>query len=108
MKLFTRTFLVLSFLVGVSQASLGQQITIAFTQQTHGLQLAGHGINGQILVSANDWFGVQKAANDLAEDFGRATGRNLTVAAANTHAKAAFYTYRAPTSNVNVSSFRIL
>lgn len=106
MKPLVLTPLTLCLLLEVV-VGLIQRRTIAFTQQTDALQLAGKGINGQILVSANDWFGVQKAANDLAEDFGRVTGTNMTVAATGTNEKAAFYTYQPPTNNVNVSSVRV-
>lgn len=87
-------------LVGMS-LGLGQRNTITLAPTADALQLAGAGINGQILVSANDWFGVQKAAHGLAEDFGRVTGTNLTVAAEGTDEKAAVYTYQPLTSYAN-------
>lgn len=41
------------------------------------LKLSGAG--NQILLSADDWWGVLRAAQDLAGDFGKVTGRNLTL-----------------------------
>jgi len=37
-------------------------------------------VSGQILLSADDWWGVLRAAEDLAGDFGKVTGKNLTLA----------------------------
>ena len=63
-----------------SVAALGQNATITTTSSPGLLQLAGSGINGQILLSADDWWGVLRAAEDLAGDFGKVTGKNLTLA----------------------------
>jgi hypothetical protein len=49
-----------------------------------GLQLAGPGNVPQILVSSVDLPGVQRAANDLAADFGRVLGTNATVVVTDT------------------------
>ena len=58
----------------------GGQITTVTTKASPGLlQLAGSGIHGQIMVSANDWWGVIQAFQDLATDFGKVTGTNLTL-----------------------------
>lgn len=70
-------FLTLAALV-TSIHALGQNQTVSLIPG-NGLQIAGSGINGQILVSANDWWGVLRAAEDLAGDVGKVTGRNLTL-----------------------------
>lgn len=67
----------LALLPGV--LALGQSPIITLTDGHGNLQLAGNGINGQILLSANDWWGVIRAAQDLAGDVGKVTGRNLTL-----------------------------
>jgi hypothetical protein len=63
-----------------SVAALGQNATVTTTSSPGLLQLAGSGVNGQILLSADDWWGVLRAAEDLAGDFGKVTGKNLTLA----------------------------
>lgn len=83
--------------------ALGQNRTVAFISSEGALKLAGNGNTGQILVSANENWGVQRAAEDLATDFGKVTGANLTFAAQGVQTTAPIYTYRPPTSNVNVS-----
>ena len=60
--------------------ALGQNQTVTLTGGNGLLQLAGNGKNGQILLSSNDWWGVIRAAEDLAMDFARVTGKNLTLA----------------------------
>jgi hypothetical protein len=62
-----------------SVLALGQNATVSLTAGSGSLQLAGSGLDGQILVSANDWFGVLRAAQDLAGDVGKVTGKNLTL-----------------------------
>ena len=57
---------------------LGQNQTVSFSPG-NGFQIAGSGINGQILVSANDWWGVLRAAEDLAGDLRKVVGKNLTL-----------------------------
>lgn len=59
--------------------TLGQKPTITLTGGRGDLQLAGDGINSQILLSANDWWGVIRAAQDLAGDVGKVIGKNLTL-----------------------------
>ena len=73
-----------SFLVALSAllpaiTALGQNATVTTKADSSLLQLAGSGINGQILLSSQDWWGVIRAAEDLAHDFGRVTGKNLTL-----------------------------
>jgi hypothetical protein len=79
MRSSSSTFLAaISALLPVITA-LGQNATVTTTADSSLLQLAGSGINGQILVSSEDWWGVIRAADDLAHDFGRVTGKNLTL-----------------------------
>ncbi|TVY84194.1 hypothetical protein LSUE1_G001541 [Lachnellula suecica] len=74
------SFLVVLFPLVSLVAALGQNATITTTAPASGLlQLAGTGIDGQILLSADDWWGVIRAAEDLATDFGKVTGKNLTL-----------------------------
>ncbi|TVY39952.1 hypothetical protein LOCC1_G004442, partial [Lachnellula occidentalis] len=80
MKSLTSFFVLLSNL-HFSVLALGQNATVTTTNPGEGLlQLAGNGQDGQILLSADDWWGVIRAAEDLAGDFGKVTGRNLTLA----------------------------
>ncbi|KAG9235610.1 hypothetical protein BJ875DRAFT_528789 [Amylocarpus encephaloides] len=72
--------LVSSALLPSVAVALGQNATVTTNSGDSSLlQLAGNGINGQILVSSDDWWGVIRAAEDLAIDFGRVTGKNLTL-----------------------------
>jgi len=61
----------------VSVLGLGQQKVISFTGGA--LQLAGGSSVGSLFLSASDFPGVLRAGQDLAADFGRVTGNNLTV-----------------------------
>ena len=54
---------------------LGQQPLVSFEQCGGCVDFT----NPNILVDAGDWPGVQRAAGDLATDFGRVTGRNASV-----------------------------
>jgi hypothetical protein len=130
MKLPTSTFF-LALLPGV--LALGQSQIVAVTAGHGRLQLAGNDVDGQILLSANDWWGVIRAAADLAGDVGKVTGRNLTLGnwktggsiSDNVHETRGWnnmetrgtettvlYTYFPTTNNVNVSnrafSYRML
>jgi len=61
-------------------SALGQSSPVTTDSGSGGLlKLAGGGVNGQILLSADDWWGVLRAAQDLAGDFGKVTGKNLTL-----------------------------
>jgi hypothetical protein len=127
MKLFTIGGL-LTFLPSV--LALGQDPTVTLTGGNGNFQLAGNGINGQILLSANDWWGVIRAAQDLAGDVGKVTGRNLTLGNWRTGGKNAdvaplpqngdhdttqthgaettvLYTYNPTTNNINVSAYAV-
>ncbi|APA09298.1 hypothetical protein SS1G_12083 [Sclerotinia sclerotiorum 1980 UF-70] len=65
-------------------AALGQNPTITTTKPTNGtsshLQIAGKGLNAQILLSKEEWWGVLRVAEDLAGDLGKVVGENLTLA----------------------------
>jgi hypothetical protein len=80
---------------------LGQQPIIAFTNSTGTFQIAGGPIStGQILVSSNDYWGVIRAAGDLALDFGRVTGTNYTLSNGVNTSTPASYVYN-PVNNMN-------
>lgn len=81
MKFSSSLSSLLPILVGLATSvnALGQNVTVTLSPGNGLLQLAGSGINGQILVSANDWWGVLRAAEDLAGDVGKVVGRNLTL-----------------------------
>jgi hypothetical protein len=76
-------------------AGLGQEEIIGFGRAPKdGLQLAGHGVGkGQILVSEDDYWGVIRAAGDLALDFGRVTGTNYTLSNGKKGAKPARFEF---------------
>jgi hypothetical protein len=93
--------------------ALGQNQTVSLKSGPKLLQLAGRGLDGQILVSSNDWWGVVRAAEDLAGDIGKVTGRNLTLGNwKNKGTKpdnkgdrtTVTYEYREPTNDINVST----
>ncbi|KAI0126804.1 immunoglobulin I-set domain-containing protein [Xylariales sp. AK1849] len=84
-------------------AALGQQTVISFTSVHGALQLAGGSISKpQILISSNDYWGVIRAAGDLAKDFGRVTGTNFTLSNGENGAAPAAYEYRPITTNYTV------
>lgn len=62
-----------------SAEALGQNATVTMQSAAGRLMLASKTQSGQILLSAGDWFGVLRAAEDLAGDFGKVTGKNLTL-----------------------------
>ena len=69
-----------SFLsLSATALALGQQASIAFSATTGALQLAGGNGAAALVVDGGDWPGVVRAAKDLAMDFGRVTGTNLTM-----------------------------
>ena len=82
-------------------AGLGQQKIISFTDSPGSFQIAGGSIKaGQILVSTNEYWGVIRAAGDLAQDFGRVTGTNYTLSNGQSPGSPAVYTYH-PVNNMN-------
>jgi hypothetical protein len=78
MKLFPFLLAALSTLVSTA-AALGQNATVTLSPGAGLLHLAGNGTTGQILVSEDEWWGVLRVAEDLGGDFGKVTGRNLTL-----------------------------
>jgi hypothetical protein len=88
-------------------SGLGQKKTISFEKADGAFQIAGGGIaSGQVLVSDDDYWGVIRAAGDLATDFGRVTGKNFTLSSGQSAAAPAEYTF-APvdiSDNTKVSS----
>ena len=82
-------------------AALGQESIISTNSKGSVLQIAGgHVSKGQILVSSNDYWGVIRAAGDLALDFGRVTGINYTLSNGDKKAAAAAYVYH-PINNTD-------
>lgn len=59
--------------------AIGQSPTVTFEPSPGALALASKNQSVQIMIEDGDWTAVAKAANDLALDFGRVTGRNGTV-----------------------------
>jgi hypothetical protein len=75
-------------------SGLGQKKIISFEKVDGALQIAGGSIpTGQILVSSDDYWGVIRAAGDLAADFGRVTGKNFTLSSGQAAAKPAEYKF---------------
>lgn len=74
-----------ALLVALSSATalvsaLGKKPVVSFNSSTGSFQIAGGRIStGQVLVAENDYWGVIRAAGDLATDFGRVTGTNYTL-----------------------------
>jgi hypothetical protein len=99
--------LAISSLVSLVSA-LGQKPVVSFTSSTDAFQIAGSAVGaGQILVSSSDYWGVIRAAGDLALDFGRVTGTNYTISNGMSGAGPALYNY-APVNvqnNTAVSPF---
>lgn len=75
-------------------AGLGQQPIISFESSDGALQIVGgEAGSGQIRVSSNDYWGVIRAAGDLAADFGRVTGTNFSLSNGEDDASPASYTF---------------
>lgn len=61
-------------------SALGQKQIISFERSDGALQVAGGDLGaGQIRVSEGEFWGVVRAAGDLAVDFGRVTGTNYSL-----------------------------
>lgn len=89
--------------------ALGQQSVISFSAVPDGFQLAGSShARPQIRVAANEYWGVVRAAGDLAKDFGRVTGTNFTLSNGAVGARSAAYEYRPAASNYTVVGCRAL
>lgn len=76
-------------------ASLGQKQIISFKDDgEETFQLAGGSVgNGQIRVAKDEYWGVVRAAGDLAVDFGRVTKNNLTLSNGEQDADPAVFKY---------------
>lgn len=91
-------------------AGLGQQPIIAFNKSDDAFMIAGKDSGkGQIRVSKDEYWGVIRAAGDLAVDFGRVTGTNLTLSNGESDASPAKYTFEPVDvkNNTHVSSLSI-
>ncbi|KAH7367752.1 hypothetical protein B0T11DRAFT_253145 [Plectosphaerella cucumerina] len=96
----------LSFLPSLV-AGLGQQPIISFEASDNALQIYGGDVGtGQIRVSENEYWGVIRAAGDLATDFGRVTGTNFSLSNGEEGASPATYTFNPvdPTNNTVYST----
>ena len=94
-----------AFLMGAAGtsivAALGQEPIVSFTSSAGSFQIAGGSVSaGQILVASNEYWGVIRAAGDLALDFGRVTGTNYTLSNGEKGSAAASYGYN-PVNNMN-------
>jgi hypothetical protein len=82
-------------------SGLGQKPIVSFTESADSFQIAGGAVKaGQILVSSNDYWGVIRAAGDLAVDFGRVTGTNYSLSNGVQSSAPASYVYN-PINNMN-------
>lgn len=100
--------LLVGFLPLVS--SLGQKQIISFKSDgDETFQLAGGDVsNGQILVDKDEYWGVIRAAGDLAIDFGRVTKNNLSLSNGEEGAEPALFKYDpADVSNNTIVSISI-
>ncbi|PNS17608.1 hypothetical protein CAC42_3003 [Sphaceloma murrayae] len=68
-----------AFCMAASLTSLAAAQQISFDSAGGARLLSRSGSPARIVVEANDWKGVVRAAGDLALDFGRVTGQNGTV-----------------------------
>ena len=96
MHLPTRIGALCLTLAGTATA-LGQERIISINATSpSAFQIAGGPVagGGQILVSDNDYWGVIRAAGDLAQDFGRVTGVNYTLSCGKAGAPPAKYEYQ--------------
>ncbi|KPM41001.1 hypothetical protein AK830_g5530 [Neonectria ditissima] len=87
---------------------LGQKRIISFDSSQDAFQIVGGEIStGQIRVSQDEYWGVIRAAGDLAVDFGRVTGTNFTLSNGETDASPAKYSFR-PVDAKNNTKYRQL
>jgi len=102
--------LALTCLLPAAVTALGQEriISITANNSASAFQIAGGPVagGGQILVSDNDYWGVIRAAGDLAQDFGRVTGVNYTLSCGKAGAPQARYEYRG-VNNLNNTHVRL-
>lgn len=87
------------FLLPALTSALGQERVISFSNGGRNAEedlfrlSGGDSGPGQILVSGEDYWGVIRAAGDLAVDFGRVTGTNFTLSNGEDGAEAAVFEY---------------
>lgn len=89
-------------------AGLGQQSIVAFNKSDDAFQLVGGDTgSGQIRVSKDEYWGVIRAAGDLAVDFGRVTGTNFTLSNGKKESSPAKYRFKPVDvkNNTHVSTF---
>ncbi|KAI0169935.1 glycoside hydrolase family 115 protein [Hypoxylon sp. FL1284] len=102
MRFTARKYQLLAAVAGFAPlaAALGQKQIISFADAPDTFQIAGGSISQpQILVSSNEYWGVVRAAGDLAKDFGRVTGNNFTLSNGEVGAEPAAYEYKPITRN---------
>ncbi|GJD03303.1 immunoglobulin i-set domain-containing protein [Colletotrichum higginsianum] len=88
-------------------SALGQKQVISFESAQDSFQLAGGDVGtGQILVSSDDYWGVIRAAGDLALDFGRVTGTTYTLSNGVNGSEPASYTF-SPVDVSNNTIYRV-
>ncbi|KAK1998086.1 immunoglobulin I-set domain-containing protein [Colletotrichum falcatum] len=88
-------------------SALGQKKIISFESGSGNYQIAGGQVGtGQILVSSDDYWGVIRAAGDLALDFGRVTGTTYTLSNGANGSEPASYTF-APVDVSNNTVYRV-
>ncbi|KAK2018493.1 immunoglobulin I-set domain-containing protein [Colletotrichum eremochloae] len=88
-------------------SALGQKQIISFESGPGSYQIAGGDVGtGQILVSSDDYWGVIRAAGDLALDFGRVTGTTYTLSNGVNGSEPASYTF-APVDVSNNTVYRV-
>jgi len=76
-------------------SAIGQKQIITFKSSDDTFQIAGGDIGaGQIRVSKDEYWGVVRAAGDLAIDFGRVTGTNYTLSNGEAGASPAEYKFK--------------
>ncbi|PKS08284.1 hypothetical protein jhhlp_005228 [Lomentospora prolificans] len=76
-------------------SAIGQKKIIAFESSDGAFQIAGKNLGaGQIRVSEDEYWGVIRAAGDLATDFGRVTGTNYTLSNGKADASPAEYRFK--------------
>jgi hypothetical protein len=89
-------------------SGLGQQAIVSFNSSDDAFQIVGGDVGkGQIRVSEDEYWGVIRAAGDLAVDFGRVTGTNFTLSNGKKDASAAKYTFE-PVDVKNNTYYRTL
>ncbi|KAM0544395.1 hypothetical protein ACHAPJ_011858 [Fusarium lateritium] len=89
-------------------SGLGQQPIVTFEASDDAFQIVGGSVGtGQIRVSKNEHWGVIRAAGDLAVDFGRVTGTNLSLSNGESNASPAKYTFE-PVDVKNNTHYRTL